>query len=228
MLKTCKYCGQQYNGDSGSSACQECAEKVKKKTVLPRVCRECGKSFPGGPRAWYCPDCRAERLKAQSAAHKQRGTARPLGSIDKCVVCGGDYVVNSGRQRYCPSCAPEAVRAIDRKQSIAWNKENTTPDQRRMERNNSVVEIHCCICGKKFRPTDSSRTCSASCAAELHRRNQSAWEKKNRDYRNQYQRERIKKHVESMTPEEYREYREKINLRARENYWKRKEKENQK
>lgn len=226
MRKICKYCNQQYDGDPGSSACPECAEKVKRKTVLTRICRKCGKAFPGGPRAWYCPDCRDLRRRNQSAEHKRRGTIRPLGSIDKCVVCGRDYIVNSARQRYCPTCAPEAVREVDRIQSKAWNKEHTTPAQRRDVRHNASAQIPCRICGKLFRPTSSAETCSPVCSARLAKDNAAAWEKANREYRNQYQRQRLNERIESMTPDEYRQYREKVNQRSQENYQKRKEKSN--
>ena len=193
MLKACKYCGQQYNGCPGSSACPECADKVKRNTVLPRVCRECGRTFPGGPRAWFCPGCRAERRKAQNAEHYRRGTSRPLGSTDKCVVCGADYVVSNARQKYCPSCAAEAVREKDRSQSLDWSKKNTTPARRREVRNNSTAEIPCCICGKMFKPTYSSKTCSKACSVELARRNAAAWEKGKKGYRKAYRREYYQK-----------------------------------
>lgn len=39
-------------------------------------------------------------------------------------MCGKEYVVNSARQKYCPECAPEAIRAVDRPQSIRWNQEH--------------------------------------------------------------------------------------------------------
>lgn len=35
------------------------------KNMLPRICQGCGKTFLGGPRAWYCEDCREERKKKQ-------------------------------------------------------------------------------------------------------------------------------------------------------------------
>ena len=54
-----------------------------------------------------------------------------------------------------------------------------------------------------------------------------ATEKRNRESRNQYHRERIAAKVAAMTPEEYKAYRAAINARARENYQKRKEKENE-
>ena len=54
--------------------------------------------------------------------------------MDNCVRCGGEYVVNSARQKYCPDCSHQAVREIDRLASIAWNhthKETYYPDKNR-------------------------------------------------------------------------------------------------
>ena len=79
----------------------------------------------GRPRAWYCFICRIERQREQGRTCKQRqrkGQTRRLGSIDKCEVCGKDYIVNSARQRYCPDCAPERYREVDREQSRGWLK----------------------------------------------------------------------------------------------------------
>lgn len=90
--------------------------------IKDRVCRQCGAVFPGGPRAWYCPICRAERAKEANRRYKSSGAARPLGSTDICTVCGKPYTVNSARQKYCPECAYEAVRAADRPASRAWNQ----------------------------------------------------------------------------------------------------------
>ena len=53
---------------------------------------------------------------------KGRKADRPLGSIDKCVRCGAEYVVKSARQKYCPDCAYEGVREADRPMSRAWNQ----------------------------------------------------------------------------------------------------------
>lgn len=97
----------------------------KAPVVLPRICRQCGITFNGGPRAWYCPDCRAERKKEANRRAKKKGRPdRAIGSTDQCVVCGKDYVVKSARQKYCPDCAKDAVREIDRKASLEWKKAN--------------------------------------------------------------------------------------------------------
>lgn len=84
-----------------------------------RVCRECGAVFLGGPRAWYCPDCRAERIRAQYQRYRYR-VARPLGTTDRCQICGKPYVVIGGLQRYCKDCAETAIREKDRQQSMAY------------------------------------------------------------------------------------------------------------
>lgn len=92
-------------------------------TLATRTCRQCGTEFKGGPRAWYCPSCRAERRREQGMLSKRRerkGQTRKVGGTDKCEVCGKDYIVNSARQRYCPDCAPERIREVDREQSRGW------------------------------------------------------------------------------------------------------------
>jgi hypothetical protein len=90
--------------------------------VKDRTCRQCGAIFMGGPRAWYCPVCRTARAKQSKQRYLASGPSRPLGSIDYCKVCGNPYTVNSARQKYCPDCAYEAVRSVDRPASRAWNQ----------------------------------------------------------------------------------------------------------
>lgn len=227
MKRICKYCGKEYDGDPGSTACPECAERVKKSVVRIRTCTVCGREFPGYPSSRYCPECGAERKREVNAKCKRMGPRRPLGSMDKCAVCGKEYVVKSGLQKYCPECAHEAIRAADRKKSIEWNRKNTTPERRKAERKIAAAEIECVVCGKKFVPTSRTTTCSDACRGLLAKRNYAEWENQNRDRRNQYQRERIKAKEAAMSPEEYRAYREKINKRWLENEKKRKLRQNE-
>ena len=144
--------------------------------VKDRVCRQCGMSFPGGPRAWYCPACRAERKRESCRRYKHKGRAdRPLGCTDRCTVCGREYIVNSARQKYCPDCAHEAVRAVDRAQSRAWiqgNKDtyyHARNEQRRKER-------HCIICGVVITAKTPTITCdNPDCKrARIRQRQQAA------------------------------------------------------
>ena len=84
--------------------------------IYIRECIQCGAAFKGGPRAWYCPECRAERIKQADREAKKRkseGKVRKIGSTDFCKRCGKPYTVNSGKQMYCPECSEEAVKEID-------------------------------------------------------------------------------------------------------------------
>ena len=92
--------------------------------LYDRLCRSCGKSFKGGPRAWYCPQCRQKRKQKAEKEHKERkrvGNARKLGEKYPCDICGKMYTLTSGLQRYCDECAKEHLQQVDNAQSIAWN-----------------------------------------------------------------------------------------------------------
>ena len=193
MLRICKYCGKQYEGDPSGSCCPECAAAQRVTTIRDRICRTCGAIFPGGPHAWYCPSCRAERTRKANREHKARARAnkvRKLGSTDYCVVCGKPYVVNGGLQHYCPDCAPDAVRALDREASKAWNQENTTAAQRKEIRKAARAEIPCAICGKMFIPHNAAITCSKECSRVLQAKSAAEFERRHREERNQYHRDR--------------------------------------
>ena len=129
-LKKCIVCGKLFQGRPDQTKCEDCIAIARATTLRPRVCRQCGSTFDGGPRAWYCPTCRAERQRVRNAAQRKTGARRPLGSIDKCVVCGKEYVVEAGLQKYCKDCAPEAIRAIDRETARQHYKEDKATRQR--------------------------------------------------------------------------------------------------
>lgn len=163
----CQNCGKVVQVDGEKVFCPECRAELKSKSTLAeRTCRECGKTFIGGPRAWYCPECRAERQIEQSRKCKKNGAVRKLGSIDHCEICGKEYVVESGRQRYCKDCAAEAVKKVDRAQSIEWNQKNRErlAEQKKEKKENRKV---CRVCGKVFYSGDPSVTCSDGCASVL-------------------------------------------------------------
>ena len=161
-LKQCKYCGKPFVPSRQAQAvCEDCLAEARSTTIRPRTCRACGTTFDGGPRAWYCPSCRAERQKESSRRARKEGTKRPLGSIDHCVICGKEYVVNSARQRYCPDCAPEAYAAADREASKAWNAANDYY-AKRAQSPRSGIRL-CVICGEPLPPNSGGVTCSHEC-----------------------------------------------------------------
>lgn len=163
-LKQCKRCGRTFETATPDTyMCPECRDLIRRESVVKeRTCKTCGRIFNGGPRALYCPDCRAERQKKQH----NKPTRRPLGSTDLCAVCGEPYIVTSGLQKYCPSCAKEAVHAVVRKHKKEYTKKNASRlNAHKYEmRSNGWV---CVICGKIFDKDSPTVTCSAECAERL-------------------------------------------------------------
>lgn len=167
-LKQCRICGAAFPGGQYQRVCPTCLAEQTKTTLRDRVCRECGITFPGGPRAWYCPTCRTARQRENEKRYKAAGTTRKIGSEDICTVCGKPYVVNSARQKYCPACAPEAIKQADRVAAIRWNQENA---DRVRELKAQNIKL-CAICQKPIGSNQPVATCSPECQRELKRRNQ--------------------------------------------------------
>lgn len=172
-LRNCKRCGKNYETDRPDTyLCPACSAVAKRETVVrDRICRQCGAVFPGGPRAWYCPTCRAERKRIAERRFRRTGPYRPLGSTDACKRCGGEYVVESGRQAYCKRCAEIAVRETvlaHKRVYTAKNSDSISAHKQAMRTGRNV----CLICGNVFDSDTATVTCSASCAAELRRRRQ--------------------------------------------------------
>lgn len=152
--------------------CPECATETKRKSViLERICKNCGATFLGYPRSFFCPSCSVERKKQQKKIYKQRKPTRPLGSMDVCEVCGKQYIVNSGRQRYCPECAKEQVNKNIRAHKREYMAENIEKSEELKAETRGKRYI-CPICGKEFEKHTSAATCSPECERELRRRRQ--------------------------------------------------------
>lgn len=166
----CWKCGEEVYAAGEAALCPTCRVLLAaSSTVRTRICRACGASFQGGPRAWYCPDCRAERAKAANRASKARaraGKTRKLGSTDICAVCGKPYTVDGPNQRYCPDCAQDAVRQIDRAQSRAWAEEHRE-DFLARKREQAHGRKVCVVCGSQFYTGTTTVTCSPACAEVL-------------------------------------------------------------
>ena len=65
-----------------------------------RICKHCGSTFQGNDTTEYCPECRIEKQMASGVE-----TSRTIGSTDKCIICGKEYVISASKQKYCPECA---------------------------------------------------------------------------------------------------------------------------
>ena len=160
----CQNCGKIVQTDGEKAFCPECRAELKAKyTLAERTCQECGKTFIGGPRAWYCPECRPKREKEAAKRYRDNGPQRKLGSLDCCEICGKEYVVKSGQQKYCKDCSEFAVKEIDRAQGREWNAKNRErlAEQKKEKQENRKV---CVVCGKQFYAGSPSVTCSEACS----------------------------------------------------------------
>ena len=157
---------------------------MPRKIVLPRTCRECGRAFPGGPRAWYCPVCRAERRRVTGRNYKARrrkGLVRQLGSVDRCAVCGRNYVVSGPNQRYCPDCAACAVKEVDAEQGLEYYRAHADAinPPRKLARRKGPRP--CVVCGEMFDTPTHRVTCGKpECKAEMKRIHQRTADAKRR------------------------------------------------
>lgn len=164
--RACQVCGKPFYGGTDCYYCPECARVKKLDAVVKiRTCKDCGVKFYGGPRARRCPDCAYKAAQETSRQHKKTGTKRPLGSIDKCAICGKEYIVKSGRQKYCSD-------ACMRKGTLEWQREHkkgynmaSGQDAKKIERRKEAQKI-CVYCLRTFSTDKSTPYCSGYCRTE--------------------------------------------------------------
>ena len=161
-LRACIDCGVSFYGGPDKLYCDACSVKRRSNVIRIRTCRICGVEFPGGPRAFYCPNCRKERQKEAKSRYIKNGSSRKIGSIDHCQLCGAEYSVTSGRQKYCSEeCQRKAV--------LNWQREHkkmylSDPVQRQKKNNRRSAKMKICkYCGRKFQSTTSTNLCSDYC-----------------------------------------------------------------
>ena len=104
-----------------------CKKANPSSNIKERECRECGKKFEGGPRAWYCPQCRENRRaesKRKTAENRKNGTLKSPGKEMICENCGKTIIRNAANQRYCEECGKENIKEIARQQSLEYYENN--------------------------------------------------------------------------------------------------------
>ena len=164
--RVCLECGKPFYGSKDCYYCPRCAKTKKLDTVIKiRTCRECGTEFYGGPRAKRCPDCAYKAQQETSKRHKKTGTKRPLGSVDKCVICGREYTVVSGRQKYCSlACQRKGVLEWQREHKRGYDKVSGQA-AKKQERRQQAQKV-CIYCLQTFKSSTPTNTCSSYCRRE--------------------------------------------------------------
>lgn len=196
--RACQVCGKPFYGGQDCFYCPECASVKKLDAVVKiRACQDCGVEFYGGPRARRCPDCAYKAQQETSRRHKKTGTMRPLGSIDKCAICGAKYVVVSGRQKYCSdACQRKGVLEWQREHKKGYSK--ASGQYAKMQERRKGAQKVCVYCLRLFVSDKPTNTCSDYCRKEQQKIAQCTADIKrgyNRDYdgyitrRNQYRKD---------------------------------------
>lgn len=164
--RACLVCGKPFYGSKDHQYCPACARAKKLDTVVRiRACRDCGIEFYGGPRARRCPDCAYKAQQETDRRHNKTGTKRPLGSIDKCMICGKEYIVRSGRQKYCSDdCQRVGVLSWQREHKRGYSKASGQ-DIKKQSRRKQVKKV-CVYCLRTFTSYKPTNTCSDYCRAE--------------------------------------------------------------
>ena len=135
--------------------------------LLDRICVRCNINFKGGPRAYFCPECRIIRRREtcnKYRARKRKGLTRKIGGIDKCERCGNNYTVEAGLQRFCIDCKLVHKLEYDRTTGLKYyhiSKDISNPI-RNLRR--QIGPIKCYWCGKEFISHVGSFTCSTECS----------------------------------------------------------------
>lgn len=215
--KQCRSCGAIYETEKiGSYLCPACALQSRRDSVCrDRVCVDCGVTFTGYPRSLRCPACR-DAHAAELARARGGKTARPIGSIDYCTVCGRPYAVTSGRQKYCPDCKTaatmEAVRDHKRRYQADYSAD---PEHKAAKDANGAGDKVCVICGALVPRGSPTVTCSPDCAAMLRKLRQREADVRRAEKASEYRKSRWA----ALT----REQKDEINRKARERYARRKE-----
>lgn len=170
--KICQSCGVTYTGSKYSHYCSACTKKIKSNVMATRICKDCGSAFLGGPRASRCPVCREIAKKNKI----KKPTMRPLGSTDKCERCGKEYIVEGGRQKYCPDCQRDASLEWQRKHKIGYAKKAEVKNKKQEKRDNQMKV--CRYCQRPFRTDSSTIYCSEYCRNEQKKYNQAIFDVK--------------------------------------------------
>lgn len=167
--RACLVCGKPFYGSKDCHYCPVCARDKKLDTVVKiRTCQDCGVEFYGGPRARRCSDCAYKAQQETSRRHTKTGAKRPLGSIDKCIICGKEYIVRSGRQKYCSEdCQRIGVLEWQRQHKRGYGKASGQIIKKQIKR--KQIKKICVYCLRTFTSDIPTNTCSDYCRQE-HRK----------------------------------------------------------
>lgn len=94
--------------------------------LLDRICKECDRSFEGGPRAYYCPDCRIER-KLQNKRKREECRKKKYDIIDQTFerwTVLKELDIRNGERFYLCRCKCGTEREVRRNSLVTGNSKS--------------------------------------------------------------------------------------------------------
>lgn len=180
-----------------SAECQKEAERRRSKAARQgrarsgayhwMTCPDCGAVVWRHVKCVRCEACQAAAKDLSDSAYRARrasGAARKIGEQYPCEACGEPYVLTSGKQRYCPRCAPHEVAENIRAQSRAWYRDAYgTPEgktKKAEQRSRKAVPVikSCAKCGREFETSSCAIYCSDACRQAALREQYRAYNQK--------------------------------------------------
>lgn len=168
-----RYCSTECRLEAGKRYIRKSTGIKRKGAIYTlKTCPDCGAEVMLHGSAYRCPTCQyaVDRQRArESQARYKAGKTRRIGSIDICSVCGKEYTVESGMQKYCPDCREEAALEARRKYARERAKkiqEDPEKKEKRNEARRHLMPAHretCKQCGKDFFTDAYEMYCSQEC-----------------------------------------------------------------
>ena len=165
VLRPCQTCGKPFYGAKHHRYCPACgAERKNNRPPLTKTCKDCGIQFTGYYNEGRCPKCvEAAEQERYRRYWDKGGTLRPMGSIDKCVLCGKEYIVRSSTQRYCyEECRLKG--SIPKYKETQKNKYQNQREEFR-KRKTKITKL-CVYCMQPFKNSLATNVCSDYCRSE--------------------------------------------------------------
>lgn len=168
-LRECMTCGKPFYGSHDHFYCPICAEDRKiNKPPLAKICKDCGVEFIGYSNERRCPRCVEAALQESYRRYWDKGgTQRPMGSTDKCVLCGKEYTVRNGLQKYCSDECRSMAYVPKRKEHKKIYYRTSVRAAEFKQRRKQVTNI-CVYCLQPFKKCIGSPTnvCSDYCRSK--------------------------------------------------------------
>lgn len=165
-IKLCMICGQPFYGTHYHFYCPSCAEDRKaNKPAVTKICKDCGSEFISYHKERRCPKC-VERAKQEAnMRYLRNGTQRPLGSIDKCELCGKEYIVTSGSKKYC-SVQCRRISSLPKQKEYRRTYYRTSKLAAEYRQRCKTAPKMCLYCLQPFTSDKSTNVCSDYCRSE--------------------------------------------------------------